>query len=117
MSGIALPAIRTVEFLHQAGGIKSREARDSSQRSACGIDAINASLVVPRAKIEAVFDVVGNPFRMFDDQSIHVGDVERAIGSGLEHGWAKPVIFGGEKFAVFFVGRTMARETDAVWFK
>ena len=62
-------------------------------------------------------DVGGNPLRMLDDESVHVRDIKRPVWAGLEHGWAKPIIFRREKFRILLVGRAMTGEADAIRFE
>ncbi len=70
-----------------------------------------------RPQVETFLDVVWNPFRMLNDEAIHVGDVERSIRSGLEHGWAKPIVLRGEEFGILLIRGAMAGEADAIRFE
>src|SRR5439155_12752046 len=81
------------------------------------IDAVNATFVIASTQVGPAFEFLREIFRMFENEPIHVRDVERAIGPSLEHGWAKPIIRRGDEFAVLLIGSTMARKCHTVGFK
>src|ERR1051326_8257300 len=117
LRGVALPAVGTVQGSHQAGGFQMIEAWDFAQLRPRRIDTINAAFVMAGTKVQVVLDVVGDPFRVFDHEAVHVGHIERAIGAGFEHGRTKPVIGRSEELAFFLIGSPMAGEGDAVGFQ
>src|SRR5687768_8982574 len=54
---------------------------------------------------------------MFDDVAIDVGYVESAVRTDYHCDWTKPIVGGGEEFAILLFGRAMAFEGDAVAFE
>ena len=70
---------------------------------------------MPREQIEATEHLRGNPLRVFDDEPIHVDDVEATVGPRARLREATPIVFTGEKFRGGFADGAAARESDTVW--
>ncbi len=54
---------------------------------------------------------------MFDDQTVHIGNVKSAIGTGLQHGRTEPVVAGGKKLRLLLLWRPAALERDPIAFQ
>ena len=54
---------------------------------------------------------------MFNDESIHVRNVQRTVRAGLDLGGTEPIICAGEELTFFLSLGSMASETYSVRFK
>src|ERR1041384_7140566 len=113
LDGIALPTIRTFHGRRQILRVQLIQSRDGPQRRVRWVDAINTPHLRPGAEIDAFLKVFRYPFRMLDDQPVHVGHIKRAIRTGLCHRRAKPIIARGQEFRIRFIGGAMAGEGNA----
>src|SRR5437016_318654 len=98
LSQIALPAAGDVEGGNGSGGSESVQPWDRPRPFACGIDAVNASLIVAGPQIQALLPILGDPLRVLDHVPVHIRDPERAIRPGLNRCGAAPVVAGSEEF-------------------
>src|SRR5438045_2147609 len=114
LRSVALPAVRAVEGSDQFSGRELIQPRNGSQLRSFGINAIDVPAVVPGAEIEAPLNLWRYPFGMLDHKAVHVGNVERAVRTGFQHGRSKPVVAGREEFGFGFFLCAMAREGNAV---
>ena len=114
---VAFPAIGTCEALNQVRRAKLVQPRNAAQLRALRIDAVNATLVIARPEVRPSLQLLRKILRMLDDATVDVGNVKSAVGAGLEHGGAKPVVARREKFAVLFIGCATAGEGGAIGFQ
>ena len=110
LGDIALPAARAIERGGERRIVELFEIRDGAKLCADGRDAVDAPFVGPGAHIQPAERFRGDPLGMFEHEPIEIGDIESAIGAGLEHDGAKPFVGAREKFALLFVIRAMAGE-------
>ena len=111
---VTLPAARTFHRGHKLGCIELVELWDGPELFVERVDAIDPPLFAPGAKVEPPFPIVRNPFGVFDDSAIHIGDPERTVGACFEHGGPEPVVAGRQKLAVCIVRPAMAAEAHAL---
>ena len=117
MRHVAFPAIRAGEALNQVRHAKLVHPRNGAQLRAFRIDTVDAAFIIARAEVRPGLQLFRKIFGMLDDAAVDVGDVQRAVGAGLEHGGTKPVVARSEEFAVLFIGRAMAGERDTIGFQ
>src|ERR1051325_1250136 len=98
LSGIPLPAVRTVQSADQLVRGHLVEPGDLARFRAGRKDAVNTAHVMAGAEIEPLLNLFWNPLWVLDHLAVHVRNVKRSIRAGLEHGGTKPIIRGGEKF-------------------
>ena len=77
-------------------------------------DAVDATAIVAAAQVELLLPLFGNPLRVFDDEPVHVGDPEAAVGSGADRDRPAPRVGGREEFRLLLFLGALADERVAV---
>ena len=114
LGGVALPAVGALQRGDEPRRVEPVEPGDRAGLPIDREDPVDPPLLAAGAEVEPGLPVVGDPLRVLDDGAIHVGDPEGAVGPGLEHRRAEPVVARGQELAVRFVRGPDAAEGHAV---
>ncbi|MFM7075958.1 MAG: hypothetical protein ACKO3G_07830, partial [Planctomycetaceae bacterium] len=113
VGGVAAPAEGVAEIGDEGLPVGGGEHARGGQAGG-GEDAVDAPPIVAGAEIEAGLHRGGDVVGVLDDVALHVGQVQRAVGTGLDGHRAEGGIGRGEELAVGLLGGARAAEDGAV---
>src|SRR5688500_7248445 len=109
-----MPAVGMGKSLHEPGHAQVGETRYAASGSESGgRQSPDPPAVIAAVEIEELLDLRRDRPRVFDRLAVHVADIKRAVRSVGEIDGAEPVVAGGEKLALLFVGRSLGHALHA----
>src|SRR5688572_14185930 len=90
------------------------QSRRFPQLHPSGPHPVDPPIVLARPDINSLLDVFGNPFWMFDDQPIHIRDIDCAVRSRLDRSRTEPWIARSQKLPPLFARRSPRAKRNAI---